>query len=448
MSKRSPLPSQPPHAVPNPAPTSPPVEYYNPGATVDAESECNEVLDHGGEPLPLPANSKPPAVLDEVIAPPVCTPSPDPHPRPPSPIGIGARLPMHNRHKPREWWKLSPAQMDDPDQMEESDDELAMSASLPDEPLTFAEALTRPDAEKWRQAVLKELAAHQTNGTWTLVPRPAGSKVIGSKWVFKVRRNVDGSIDRYKAQLVAKGYNQQPGFDYLEVFAPTVRLSSIRVILTLAALQDLHLHSLDISHAYLNGEMDCEGFVEGDPKAKVCLLQRAIYGSKQGRNRWNKKMHSVLESLDFRQTYSDASIYIYAKDGITIILPVFIDDMTLASKSEPAIKSFIAQLSQHFKIHDLGPITQLLGIKIDRDHSKHSILPSQRQYCLDILDRFGMADCKPISTPMEPGLRLSHTQSPQDAQESATMHQTPYLSAVGALMYLAPTTHPDIAYTV
>ena len=223
----------------------------------------------------------------------------------------------------------------------------------------------------------------------------------------------------------------------------------------LAALQDLHLHSLDISHAHLNGEMDCdvymaqpEGFVEGDPKAKVCLLQKAIYGSKQGGNCWNKKMRSVLKSLEFRQTCSDASIYIYYKDGVTIILPVFVDDMTLALQSEPAILSFIAQLSQHFKIHDLGPTTQLLGIKIDRDRSNHSISLSQRQYCLDILDRFGMADCKPISTPMEPGLRLSRTQSPQDAQESATMRQTPYLSAVGALMYLATTTRPDIAYTV
>ena len=117
--------------------------------------------------------------------------------------------------------------------------------------------------------VLEELAVHQSNGTWTLVSRPAGSKVIGSKWVFKVKRNADGSIDHYKAQLVAKGYNQHPGFDYLEVFIPTVHLSSIRVILMLAALPDLHLHSLDVSHAYLNGEMDCEiymaqpeGFVE------------------------------------------------------------------------------------------------------------------------------------------------------------------------------------------
>ena len=297
MSKRLSSPSKPPPTVSTPVPTSPPVELFHPGTTLDSESECNEVLDHEREPLPLPANPEPPAIPNEVIAPPVCTSSPDPCPRLASPVGISARLPMCNIHKPREWWKLSPAQLDDADQMDESDNELAMSASLPDQPLTFAEALTRPDAEKWRQAALEELAVHQTNGTWTLVPRPAGSNIISSKWVFKVKRNADGSIDCYKAQLVAKGYNQHSGFDYLKVFAPTVHLSSMQVILMLAALQGLHLHSLDVSHAHLNGEMDCEvymaqpeGFVQGDPKAKVCLLQKAIYGSKQGRNCWNKKM--------------------------------------------------------------------------------------------------------------------------------------------------------------
>ena len=159
-------------------------------------------------------------------------------------------------------------------------------------------------------------------------------------------------------------------------------------------------------------------------------------------------MRFVLMYLDFRQTYSDASIYIYYKDSATIILPLYINDMTLASKSEAAIQSFIKQLNQHFKICDLGPTTQLFGIKINKDCSNCSISLSQMQYCLNILDRFGMADCKPISTPMKPGPCLSCTQSPLNAQKNAIMCQTPHLSALAALMYLATTTHPDIAYTV
>jgi len=201
--------------------------------------------------------------------------------------------------------------------------------------------------------------------------------VIGFKWVFKVKHNTDGSIECYKGRLVAKGYNQCPGFDYIEIFAPTVRMPTIRVVLAIAALQDYHLRSIDISHAYLNGEIDCdiymeqpEGFCEGDPRQTVCLLQKSIYGMKQGGNRWNQMMHSVLESLGFTQSYSDASIYIYVKADIQVILPVFVDNMTFASKSAAAIDQFILELSQHFKLRDLGATTQLLGIKIDRDHSK------------------------------------------------------------------------------
>ena len=159
-------------------------------------------------------------------------------------------------------------------------------------------------------------------------------------------------------------------------------------------------------------------------------------------------MRSVLESLGFKQSYSDAAIYVMSKGDLRIILPVFVDDMTFVSQSLPAIEDIIAQLRQHFKLRDLGPTTQLLGIKIDRDHSKHTISLSQHHYCLDILQRFGMADCKPVTTPMDPGLRLSHSQSPQTTQEATQMRSIDYLGAVGVLMYLVTSTRPDIAYAV
>ena len=184
----------------------------------------------------------------------------------------------------------------------------------------------------------------------------------------------------------------------------------------MAAIEDLHLRSIDISHAYLNGEMDCdvymeqpEGFAVGDPREMVCLLKKSIYGTKQGGNRWNQNMRSVLEAIGYTQSYSDASIYIYFKDNVRIILPVFVDDMTFASKCPAAIDKTIKELSQHFKLLDPGPTTQLLGIKIDRDWKKHSITISQHQYCLDILEHFGMADCKPISTAMQPNTRLTRS---------------------------------------
>jgi len=176
--------------------------------------------------------------------------------------------------------------------------EIAFSTSSAAEPLSYTEALRRPDAEEWKQAALEELNAHNTNGTWELLPQHTGKKVIGSKWVFKVKHNADGSVEHYKGRLVAKGYNQRPDFDYLEIFAPTVRMPTVQVVLAMAAIHDLHLRFIDISHAYLNGEMDCdvymeqpEGFCEGDPRQTVCLLAPEEY-------LWHETRWKSLETED------------------------------------------------------------------------------------------------------------------------------------------------------
>ena len=204
--------------------------------------------------------------------------------------------------------------------------------------------------------------------------------VIGSRWVFIQKYHADGFFNCSKGRLVAQGFFQHPGFEYLEGFAPTVRLPTLCIILALAALHDLHLWSVDVPNAYLNGDMDCdvymeqpEGFAEGNPKDVVCLLKKLLYGTKQGGNHWNCKMHTALESMDFKQTYLDATVYIFVRGDVHIILPVFVDDMTFASKSLPAIKQAIKDLCGHFKLHDLGPTTELLGIKINHNRSNRSL---------------------------------------------------------------------------
>ena len=151
--------------------------------------------------------------------------------------------------------------------------------------------MRQEDSQEWHQAALDESNAQRQNGTWILVPRPTDRPVIGSKWVFACKYHADGSFDHYKARLVAQGFNQRPGFEYLEVFAPTVRLPTLHIVLALAAIHDWHLWSVDISHPYLNGEINCEvymeqpiGFREGDPKKIVFKLEKGLYGTKQGGN--------------------------------------------------------------------------------------------------------------------------------------------------------------------
>src|SRR5882762_10102774 len=140
---------------------------------------------------------------------------------------------------------------------------------------------------------------------WELADLPSGQKAIGSRWVFKVKRNADGSIERYKARLVAKGFSQRPGFDFNETFAPTARFSAICTILALSALEDLHLQSIDISHAFINGDLEeevfmeqPEGFEQGEP-GQVLRLKRSLYGLKQASRMWYQKLQTVLIDIGF-----------------------------------------------------------------------------------------------------------------------------------------------------
>ena len=320
------------------------------------------------------------------------------------------------------------------------------------EPASYQQSQKRPDADLWHTACEEEMEAHKLNGTWEVVKLPPGKRAIGSRWFMKVKHNADGSLDRYKARVVAKGYSQRPGFDFKETFAPTVRYSTIRTILAIAALEDLELRSVDISHAYLNGTLEeeiymqqPEGFEVGGPEY-VCRLWKSLYGLKQAGRVWNKTLHSALTSMGFTRVQSDHGLYTMLGDSGRIFMTVFVDDIMLAGSDSASLDSIVSKLSQHFKLRDLGPTTQLLGLEIHRDRPNRCLHIFQRQYIANLLEEHGMQDCKPVSTPLDPGSRLSTSMSPQNAAEASEMHTIPYISVVGSLMYLAITTRPDIAY--
>ncbi|CCA77031.1 hypothetical protein PIIN_11016 [Serendipita indica DSM 11827] len=168
--------------------------------------------------------------------------------------------------------------------------EAALNTSTSREPTTLGEALKRPDSDKYVQAAIEEVRAHLENGTWKLVRLPQGKKAIGSRWVFKIKRDADGSISKYKGRIVAKRYAQREGIDYTETFAPTVRFGALRTIIALAALEDWELESVDISTAFLNGEIDAEVYMrkpegvefEGyEGTSWVLQLLKGLYGIKQ-----------------------------------------------------------------------------------------------------------------------------------------------------------------------
>jgi hypothetical protein len=164
---------------------------------------------------------------------------------------------------------------------------------------------------------MAEMQAHFENGTWELVQLPAGRKAIGSKWVFKIKRNADGSVDRYKARLVAQGFSQRPGVDFTETFAPTTKWAALRAVFALAAIEDMEMESIDISNAYLNGKLkdikvymrQPEGFESGKP-GEVAHLDKGLYGLRQGGQCWFEKLDVELDALGFTRLKSDPSLFV------------------------------------------------------------------------------------------------------------------------------------------
>ena len=450
-----------------------------PEALDDVTDDLNDFGDsqkpvHGGDgstvsDLPsVRSQSPPPASPSLPSVNPSSTPSPIATPPPAPPPAISLR-PQRIRRPRSEWmpdqWAVpqrykqirepTPAVASSDEDSDDSDDPIdlinANSASVT-EPTSYKQSQQRPEAQLWHTACEEEMEAHSLNGTWEIVKLPPGKRAIGSRWFMKVKRNADGSLDRYKARLVAKGYSQRPGFDFKETFAPTVRYATIRTILAIAALEDLELRSVDISHAYLNGTLEeeiymqqPEGFEVGGPD-HVCRLRKSLYGLKQAGRVWNKTLHSVLTSMGFSRIQSDHGLYIFIRDDVRMFMPVFVDDITLAGTDAAKIDSIVQELSRHFKLRDLGPTTQLLGMEIHRDRHNRRLCLSQSQHIANLLQEHSLQDCKPVSTPLNPGSRLSTSMCPQNDAEASEMRQYPYISVVGSLMYLAVTTRPDIAY--
>ena len=294
------------------------------------------------------------------------------------------------------------------------------------------------------------------NDTLNLVPPPEGKSIVGSRWILKVKRDQDGGVDRFKATLVAQGYSQAKGVDYDKVFSPVARYTSVRSLLALANAHDLETHQMDVKTAFLNGSLDCEiymsqpeGFVDPDRPNHVCKLKKSIYGLKQSARCWNITLDEYLKSVGYRKSNADECIYVKSVKEPNghisfVILGVYVDDIIPVSNSPALLKAEKAALCERFEMTDLGEIHYLLGMSIKRDRESRTLTISQPNYLDKVLKKFGMANCKPVSTPLEPGRKfqqLSSSDEPFDVQ-------TGYQQAIGCLTYISTVTRPDIAAAV
>lgn len=316
-----------------------------------------------------------------------------------------------------------------------------------------------------------EIKSLVQNDTFDIIDRPADKKVIKCRTVLRNKYAADGSLSRRKARVVARGFAQRPGVDFFETFALVARLGSFRLLMALAARFDLRVSQLDIETAYLNGTIDTEILMEKpellhemlermvtqeknadvskrthsllkkieDPDT-VCRLNKAIYGLRQAGRRWYAKLDETLRNIGLTPANADPCVYVDS-GKLTFIL-VYVDDILVVSNDIQRENQIKEKLARSLKIKDLGEAKYCLGFEIRREGK--CIHLSQNGYIQEILNRFGLHDCKPVNTPLAVDAKLTKDTNAAEVDEGVF----PYKELVGSLMYAALGTSPDIAHAV
>ena len=325
---------------------------------------------------------------------------------------------------------------------------VAANAAIANEPTTMKEALSGPDAAAWQLAMDDEMASLIANDTWTLCEPPHGTKPIPAKWVYKIKRDSNGNIERYKARLVVQGFRQREGIDYDEVFAPVSKYSTLRTVLSTAAAQDLDLHQLDIKTAFLNGTIDEEVYVSPPPGYTLgkptlcCKLNKALYGLKQAPRAWYQTLKAELAKLGFTASQADAGLFISTDPSKPAYLLTYVDDILIVTPKTTSSAAIKQKLMAAFEARDLGNATFFLGMDLIRDRTAKTIKLAQSRNIKDLLSKYGMDDAKTASTPANASIKLTKQGTPLDTQTHS------YSALVGSLMYLSICTRPDIAQAV
>lgn len=281
------------------------------------------------------------------------------------------------------------------------------------EPTSYYQAKHDP---KWVAAMEAELQALEQNDTWDLVVLPPGKTAIGCKWVFKAKFNPDGSLNKCKARLVARGDKQIKGKDYKHTFSPVARFTTVRTLIALAAAKSWPLHQLDINNAFLHGFVEEELYMQPPlgynvPPGMVCRLKRSIYGLRQAARQWNVELSKHLLNLGFKQSRQDYSLFVKVSGtGDFTAVVAYVDDLLLTGNLLINIQSVKASLHEAFTIKDLGEMAYFLGIEVSR--SEAGILLNQRKYILDLLQDCELQSSKTVSTPFPNGLHLSVKDTP------------------------------------
>ncbi|CAI7756211.1 unnamed protein product [Closterium sp. NIES-53] len=293
-----------------------------------------------------------------------------------------------------------------------------------------------------------EMASWKSTGTYVdEVPQP-GANIVSGMWIFRVKRPL-GSPPVFKARYVARGFSQRQGVDFFQNFSPTPKMTTLQVLLHVAAHRDYELHSLDFSTAFLRGSLHEEiwlrrppGFTRSFLAGTQWSLRWSVYGLRQAPREWHDTLRTTLAALGFAPSTADPSLFL----RIDTTLPpfyvlVYVDDLVFATADIEASAHVKLELQKRHTCTDLGELTSYLGLRITRDRAQRTITLTQSHMVHQVLQRFGFTYSSPQSTPLPTGDSLSAPPSDESVEPSG-----PYLELVGCLMYLMTCTRHDLAY--
>ncbi|KAI3771062.1 hypothetical protein L6452_02215 [Arctium lappa] len=296
----------------------------------------------------------------------------------------------------------------------------------------------------WINAMQDELNEFKRNKVWRLIPRPKDKSIVGTKWVFRNKKDEAGIIIRNKARLVAKGYNQQEGIDYDETYAPVARIEAIRIFLAYAAHKNIKVYQMDVKSAFLNGILheevyvsQPEGFVDPKFPDHVYVLDKALYGLKQAPRAWYETLSVYLTESGFRKGTIDTTLFLKKKGKDLILVQIYVDDIIFGSTSQELCLEFENIMKKRFQMSMMGELTFFLGLQVKQ--TPEGIFINQAKYIRDMLKKFDMNSTSPMKTPMLAGSLL-------DADISGkSVDQHIYRSMIGSLLYLTAS-RPDIMF--
>ncbi|CAI7882114.1 unnamed protein product [Closterium sp. NIES-54] len=315
-------------------------------------------------------------------------------------------------------------------------------------PRSYAEAIEGPYSSQWQAAMDAEMDSWKSTGTYIDEVPPPGANFVSGMWIFRMKRP-PGSPPAFKARYVARGFSQRQGVDFFQTFSPTPKMTTLRVLLHVAAQRDYELHSLDFSIAFLQGSLHVEiwlrrppGFTGPFPAGTQWSLRRPVYGLRQAPREWHDTLRTTLAALGFAPSTADPSLFLRTDTTLPpFYVLVYVDDLVFATADTEALAHVKSKQQKRHTCTDLGELTSYLGLQITRDRAQRTITLTQSHMVQQVLQRFGFTYSSPQPTPLPTGHSLSAPPSDESVESSG-----PYPELVGCLMYLMTCTRPDLAY--